>query len=218
MDTGAALDEGAPYWKGGPADPPFTLLLGDHPIDVPDVETGWWINTLARGDWGAVARLLDEDLALSAALTADDMDDVDEGDLHRMACQVAETVAGCPWPLAVRLAGALCAAEWIEFESYCVRNTTVDPHTDPLRRVLAAFYALVLESAKDDAEARKLRAQYRDANGTNAPPPPHTGDKTDKGAPQVPGSKYQTFTPEEAAAAFAAASNETLTAQPGSEG
>ncbi|MFC8124441.1 hypothetical protein [Streptomyces sp. NPDC057302] len=212
--TGAAApDQGAPYWKGGPADTPFLLLLGEHQILVPDVETGWWINALARGDWGDIARLLDEDLQLSYALMDQELEDVDQADLHRMACQVAETVAGCPWPTAVRLAGHLVGGQWIDFEAYCTRRTSIDPLTAPLRRVLGAMYAMALEGAQDEAAVRRIQAEYANAADTNAPPPPLTGDRTDRGAPQVPGSKYRTFTSDEAAAAFNAASSESFPAR-----
>ncbi|MDQ8708204.1 hypothetical protein RCO28_37960 [Streptomyces sp. LHD-70] len=210
MPTGAALDEGAPYWGGGVADPPFTLLLGTHALTVPPVATGWWIRTLSRGDWGAIARLLDDDQQLSTALESAELEDLDAQDIHRMACQVAETVAGCPWPTAVRLCALLTGSTWLDFEVYCTRRTSIDPLTAPLRRVLGAVYSMLLEGAKDEAETRRIRAEYANAADTNAPPPPKTGTASDRGAPQVPGSKYRTFTPEEAAAAFAAASNESF--------
>ncbi|WP_428950949.1 hypothetical protein [Streptomyces sp. cg35] len=199
-------DQGAPYWDNGPADPPFLLAISDQELTVPRVDTGWWLGALADGDWATVVRLIDEhnDRTLTE-LVADEEWDTD--DLHRLGCAVAETVAGCPWPMAVRLAQHATSVPWIDFAAPMFSLAPdLDPMNAPLRQVLAGLWALLLQGAEKDADRTRLRAQYTAADGTNAPPNP----KSAKGAPTMSGSKYRRFSDAEAAAAFRVAATEKV--------
>ncbi|MEV3855505.1 hypothetical protein AB0J38_14395 [Streptomyces sp. NPDC050095] len=199
-------EQGAPYWDGAAADPPFALSIGAEEFTVPAVDTGWWLGILADGDWPAIYHLInranDQELALFVQEA-----DLTQDDLHRLCAAVAETVAGCTWPMAVRLAQHHTHGSHIDIATPLLSVAPhLDPLTAPLRQVLTATWAVILGGADKEPERQRLRATYNSAEGTNAPPNPEQA----KGAPPRAGSKYRRFDDAEAAAAFRAASGEKI--------
>ena len=78
----------------------------------------------------------------------------------------ASAATGDGYYPAVRIAAAL-VQNWMLFEGWCVRHG-FDPLTQPLHRVIAAGYAVLLESCKDDTELTSQQARIW------APPPRRT--------------------------------------------
>lgn len=160
-----------PYWKGGPAEPPFHFDLNGHELTVPEVATGWWIGALSGADWPAIVALLDE--ANDDALTGPDSPHaVDAPYRHVVACTAAEIAAGCPWSIAVRLADYIVTDGLRVRAHFAMTSPGLNVLTSPLHMVLAAALAVFL----DDYDGTTDEAWEELADPTDTCPPPTEAD------------------------------------------